>query len=324
MEWQPSFFYFKDFDKDKQDQHLERVDLTAYVYGNARNLARVLDAIGDAPGAQKYDAIADKIRGAVENAMWDANTNFFYSVEPATGKMAMVKEVIGVYPFYFSMFGPDDGRPYLAAWKSMIDPNEFWTAWPVASASKLCKAYSQDVNFNGKRVGGCMWNGPTWPHANSLVMSAMAATMREFPDSPLNADKLYELFKSFTMAQFKGQDLAFPWTGEYYNGDSGEWRTEQRDYNHSTYIDVLIADIAGLRPRNDDVIKLHPLIAAQMPPFVIDGIRYHNRDISILWSPKDGADIAPDGLRGFRIYVDGKLAHHHPDKAARIEIGRKK
>ena len=34
----------------------------------------------------------------------------------------------------------------------------------------------------------------------------------------------------------------------YYNGDTDQWRTEQRDYNHSTYIDLCIADLAGLGP----------------------------------------------------------------------------
>ena len=86
---------------------------------------------------------------------------------------------------------------------------------------------------------------------------------------------------------------------------------------------MLIADIAGLRPRNDDVIELHPLIGKQVPPFVIDGIRYHNHDISILWSPKESGENQADGLPGFRVYVDGKLAHHDPDKAGRVEIGKK-
>ncbi|NUM55025.1 MAG: hypothetical protein HUU46_15365 [Candidatus Hydrogenedentes bacterium] len=322
MEWQPSFFYFKDFDKDKQDQHLERVDLTAYVHGNARNLARILDAVGDKEGAKKYEDIAAKIRGAVERVMWDGASSFFYSVEPVTGEKAMVKEVIGVYPFYFSMFDADAGKPYLAAWNSILDPEEFWTAWPVASATKKCRAYSQDVNFNGKRVGGCMWNGPTWPHANSIVLSAMAAALREFPESPLSADRMYELFKSFTMAQFKDKDTNYPWTGEYYNGNTAEWRTDQRDYNHSTYIDILIADIAGLRPRNDDVLEVHPLISAQMPPFVIDGIRYRDHDISMLWLPNESGETQPDNLKGFRIYVDGKLVHHNLENAERIKIGQ--
>jgi hypothetical protein len=320
MEWQPSFFYFNGYDKDQQKQHLERVDLTAYVYGNARNLARILEVTGDTEGAKRYAEVASKIRGAIAASMWDEATEFFYSIEPNTHEKAMVKEVIGVYPFYFSMFSPEDGTAYTAAWKSILDPKQFWTTWPVASASKQCPAYSQDVTFNGKQVGGCMWNGPTWPHANSIVMSAMAATLREFPDSPLKVSDLNALFRSFTTAQFHRGDTNFPWTGEYYNGDTAEWRTAERDYNHSTWIDVLIADIIGLRPRQDGVIEVRPLLGPDAAAFLLDGVRCNNRDVTIAWTPPQGTGETPDGLRGLRVYTDGTLVHHNPAAAAPVTL----
>jgi hypothetical protein len=318
MEWQPSFFYFHDFDKDKQDQKLERVDLTAYVYGDAKNLSRVLDAIGDKEGAAHYAGIADTIAKVVEKVMWDPETKFIYSVEPNEHKKAMVKEVVGVYPFYFSMFPAD--TPCVTAWSSLLDPEEFWTDWPVASASKKCPAYSQDITFHGKDVGGCMWNGPTWPHANSIVLSAMAATLRDFPESPLKVEDFHKLLRSFTMAQFLDQDPKYPWTGEYYNGDNAKWRTTERDYDHSTYIDILIADYAGLRPGPEDLLELRPLLTPDSPAFVLDGIRYHGHDITIAWNPRSNAG-SPDGLIGYRVYIDGHLRHHTgtaPSKAAML------
>lgn len=320
MEWQPSFFYFNGFDAEKQEQHLERVDLTAYVYGDARNLARVLATLGDEAGADHYNGVANAIRDATASVLWDSAHQFFYSVAPDTHEKAMVKEVIGVYPFYFSMFDGVDGSRFLGAWTSILNPDEFWTPWPVASASMECPAYSQDELFAGKRVGGCMWNGPTWPHANSIVLSAMAETLREFPQSPLRTADLFSLFQSYTLAQFYKQDLKFPWTGEYYNGLNGDWRTEQRDYNHSTYIDLLIADIAGLRPRADAILELHPLIDPSMGPFIIDGIRYHGHDITIAWAPATSRETTPDGLKGFRVYVDGALLHHEPLCAFPVEL----
>jgi Mannosylglycerate hydrolase MGH1-like glycoside hydrolase domain len=319
MEWQPSFFYFNDFDKDQQRQHLERVDLTAYVYGSAKNLSLILDTIGDSQGAAHYAGIAQKIRGAVEKVMWDDKSGFFYSVEPDTHDKAMVKEIVGVYPFYFGMF--DDAPQYAAAWKPVINPNELWTTWPVASCTKQCPAYSQDVTFNGKEIGGCMWNGPTWPHANSIVLSAMAATMRTFDSSPLTLTHFAKLLGTFTEAQFYAEDYTFPWTGEYYNGDTGEWRTGERDYNHSTYIDIIIADMAGLRPRPDDVLELHPLIASWTPSFLLDGVRYHGHDITIAWQNRDDGASEHDTLTGYRVYVNGRLVHHdEADMPGRVEL----
>ena len=141
----------------------------------------------------------------------------------------------------------------------------------------------------------------------------MGATLREFPDGPVTVAHFHALLNSYTMAQFLDQDLAFPWTGEYYNGENAQWRTGQRDYNHSTYIDLVIAEMAGLRPRPDDVLEVHPLVTAETPGFVLDGVRYHNHDITLAWHAPGGRAVTPDGLMGFRVYVDGKLVHHDED-----------
>ena len=45
-----------------------------------------------------------------------------------------------------------------------------------------------------------MWNGPTWPHANSLVMSAMANTLRHYGQSALTRRHLFDLFGSYRAA----------------------------------------------------------------------------------------------------------------------------
>ena len=245
---------------------LERVDLTAYNYGNAVAVARIYRKLGQPAKAEEFDGLAAKISAAVLAKMWRPEQQFFFSLRASDKAVADVKEVIGVYPFYFGMV--PWGKGYESAWSSIIDPKQFWTKWPVASASRECPAYSQKNWPGDGRAAGCMWNGPTWPHANSLVMTAMARTLRATRDhkvssSPLKREHLWELFSSFTKAQFRNQDLLYPWTGEFYNGDTGEWKTAERDYNHSTWLDVLIPDLLGLVPRDDQVIELDPLVAGR-------------------------------------------------------------
>lgn len=307
MEWQPSFFYFNGFDKDRQDQQLERVDLTAYVYGGAKHLAEMLRLTGDNAAADHYAAIAGKIHDAAIAHLWDEPSRYFYSVAPETHAKALVKEIVGVYPFYFGMFDPAKEAHYAEAWRSVLDPAQLWTAWPVASVSKQCPAYSQDITFNGKDVGGCMWNGPTWPHANSIALSAMAETLRTFPRPPLTLRDFHTLLVSYASAQFREQDMQAPWTGEYYNGDTGAWRTAERDYNHSTFMDIIVADLVGLRPRADEILEVRPLFDANTPSFLLDGVRYHGHDFTFAWDRTGAANPGPDGRLGFRIFADGSL-----------------
>ena len=330
MEYQPSFFFFsdyktsKDFNQPARQVSLERVDLTAYNYGNALAVARIYRQLGQSGNAAEFDRLAAKIAAALLKKMWRPEKQYFLSLRAGDKAVADVKEVIGVYPFYFGMV--PWGKGYESAWASIIDPKQFWTKWPVASASRECPAFSQ-TNWPGDgRAVGCMWNGPTWPHANSLVMSAMARTLRATRDhhvssSPLEREHLWDLFASFTKAQFRDQDLLYPWTGEFYNGDTGAWKTAERDYNHSTWLDILIPDLLGLVPRNDSVLEIDPLLPeGRLSFFILDGQRYRGHDVTIVWDlPLPGsADHFGDGRKGLDVYVDGKLAARSP-RLARLE-----
>ncbi len=318
MEYQPSFFAFsdykpsKDFDQPARRVNLERVDLTAYNYGNAAAVARIYHLLGRPDRAREFDDLAAKIAGAVTARMWRPEKRFFYSLRAEDDAVADVKEVIGVYPFYFGML--PWGKGYESAWTSILDPKQFWTTWPVASASKECPAYSQ-TNWPGDgRSAGCMWNGPTWPHANSLVMTAMARTLRatrdhNVTDSPIRREHLWELFLSFTRAQYRDQDLRQPWTGEFYNGDTGKWKTAERDYNHSTWLDILIPELIGLVPRADDILEIDPLLTEKaLGHFLLDGVRYHGHDVTIVWDAPGSPDQYADGRKGLDVYIDGRLA----------------
>ena len=326
MEYQPSFFAFSDyktepnFSQPTQRVNLERVDLTAYNFGNAQNVARIYTFLGQPEKAKEFEALAAKISKAVGEKMWHKEKRFFYSLRADDDTPADVKEVIGVYPFYFGMFPAASG--FQAAWDSILDPGQFWTPWPVASVSKECPAYSQDgwPQADG-RAAGCMWNGPTWPHANSIVMTAMARTLRDDcalakdKASLLTREKLWELFTSFTKAQYRNQDAAFPWTGEFYNGESGVWKTAERDYNHSTWLDILIPELIGLVPTSDDILELDPLIPpGALAHFTLDGQRFHGRDITVVWdAPGDNQDSHGDGREGLDLYLDGQVVASSPE-----------
>jgi hypothetical protein len=319
MEYQPSFFYFSDykvsknFDQPAHPVNLERVDLTAYNFGNATAVGRIYRALGEQEKAKEFDALAAKVAAAVRAKMWNTEHRFFYSLRAQDDAVALVKEVIGVYPFYFGMV--PWGQGYESAWSAIIDPAQFWSPWPVASVSRQCPAYSQ-ANWPGDgRAAACMWNGPTWPHANSLVLTAMARTLRatreeHVVDSPLRPQHLWDLFSSFTRAQYRDHDIQHPWTGEFYNGDTGAWKTTERDYNHSTWLDVLIPELLGLVPREDDVLEVDPLVPeGALSYFVLDGQRYHGHDVTIVWDAPlpDSADRFGDGRKGLDLYVDGAL-----------------
>ena len=62
-----------------------------------------------------------------------------------------------------------------------------------------------------------------------------------------------------------------PWIDESVHPDTGKWivhgnypETRGRFYNHSSYCDLIITGLVGLRPRADDIVEVNPLLPAEL------------------------------------------------------------
>ena len=99
-----------------------------------------------------------------------------------------------------------------------------------------------------------------------------------------------------------------PYIGEYLDETTGYWlmgdRERSRYYNHSTFNDLIITGLVGLRPRADDKIEVNPLIPEEKWDwFCLDNVLYHGDIITILWD-KTGEKYKKG--QGFKIFRNGK------------------
>lgn len=299
MEWQPAWFYFDEYDRTKETP-LWRPDYTAYYYANAVAVADALRVLGKPTEAKKFDALADRIKTAVENLLWDSKTNFFYSVKVGTREVAWVRECVGIYPFTFEL--PDKDKS--AAFQWILAKDDFWGTWPITSCSMRCPMYTPKVQL-------CNWNGPVWPHAESLVANAMANGIRVYKAHGVTPDKLYELLDAYTKLHYEDKGAwKQPNIREEANADDGQMYGCP-DYFHSTYNDLIIRLVGGLMPRNDDSVELYPVVAAPWDHFRLDKIPYRGHMLSIVWDNRaKGRYIGAP--RGYSLFVDGKLIGTKP------------
>ena len=306
MEWQPSFWYFHRFDNTKDEAKLERADYVAYHYGNARATAAAFAELGDASRAAEFNALADRIQRQCLYWMWDSQDRFFYSIRESDAAVALCREIVGFYPFY-TRLAPDQPE-YVAALRYMIDPDEFWNPFPLATVSKHNPAYTPHIQKwpgPGGRVTGCMWNGPTWPHADSIIANVMANAIRNYHQDVITPEIFWKFMDRYTHLQFEDDDFDKPMIQEYYDGETGK-SYGCRDYFHSTYNDLIIRCLGGLEPAADDVVRLDP-IASGMKWFRLDRISYHDHDLTITWSKGRAHGRGVDRIeKGFRLYIDGK------------------
>jgi hypothetical protein len=95
--------------------------------------------------------------------------------------------------------------------------------------------------------------------------------------------------------------------GEYQDEKTGEWlkgdNPRSKFYNHSGFADLVISDLIGLKPREDNILEISPIITAQQWDwFCLDKVQYHGKMLTILWD-KTGEKYKKG--KGFRVFSEG-------------------
>ena len=273
-----------------------RPSINSYMYGNARALSSIEQMAGNANAATRYGARADTIRKLLQDRLWNSRDNFFETLKE-TGKSAEVREEIGFIPWYFNL--PDKG--YEIAWKALSDSSLFSAPFGITTAQRNHPAF---------RTHGCCeceWDGPVWPFATSQTLTALANVLNNYRQSFVTGQEYFRQLELYTESQYyRGR----PYIGEYLDEKTGYWlkgdQERSRYYNHSTFNDLVITGLIGLRPRADDIIEINPLIPEnKWGWFCLDNISYHGKILTIIWD-KDGTRYKRG--KGLALWVNGKKA----------------
>lgn len=291
-----------------------RPSINSYMYGNARAIANIAALAGDEAVRNLFDQRADTICALVANYLWNDGHQFFETLRKDS--TSNVREAIGFMPWYCNM--PFTHPRYAAAWAQAADPEGFSAPYGQTTAERRHPA------FRTHGVGKCEWDGAVWPFATSQTLTGMANYLNAFTAScnivakpatrstgmgttlSIN-DSVYfaELEKYVQSQSMRGK----PYIGEYLDETTGYWlkgdQERSRYYNHSTFCDLIINGLVGLRPRQDNMIEVNPLLPkGKWSWFCLDRVRYHGHDLTILWDENGSRYHAGKGLR---VFVDGEL-----------------
>ncbi len=283
-----------------------RPSINGYMYGNARALDNINLLAGEAAKAMLYYRMkADSIKGLLQSQLWN-NTHSFFEVRKEQGDtLANVKEEIGFIPWYFNM--PDSN--YSIAWKSLMDTKTFCAPFGITTADR------SHPQFRSHGCCKCEWDGAVWPFATAQTLTAMANLLNNYQQDYVADSNYFSLLNTYVESQYyRGR----PYIGEYLDEKTGYWlkgdEERSRYYNHSTFNDLIITGLVGLRPRADNIIEVNPLLPAnKWDWFCLDNVLYHGKIITIIWD-KTGAKYKKG--KGLTVWVDGKKV------AASLELER--
>ena len=253
-----------------------RPTINSYMTANALAIAYIARLAGRQDVADRFAAKAAELRTKLIDKLWDPDASFF-KVRFEDGTLSSAREEIGFIPWMFNLAEPK----HAAAWRQIKDPSGFlrppWADHRGAPPSRFPHTWHRHLRMGWRGLAICHEPDSKWPHQLLRGPSQPYVTCGDF-------------FDAMHMYARGHRKDGKPYIGEYYDEMTGDWlitgpkAARSRDYNHSTYCDLIIRGLVGIVPRDDDTVEVNPLV----PPdtwdwFCLDGAPYHGRLLTILW-----------------------------------------
>lgn len=294
-----------------------RPTINSYMYGDAKALAKIAGLVGDNDTAARFEKEAAGIKEFVQTKLWDKNAQFFKLIRrgnkpvPAEEmKLADVREEIGFTPWYFNL--PNPG--FEVAWKQLLDVKGFKAPYGPTVTEQRHPGFA--VRYEGHE---CQWNGPSWPLSTAITLTSLANLLNNYQQTIITKADYFEALQIYSNSHRRKREdgKIIPWIDENLNPFTGDWLSRTllmqrrakpaergKDYNHSTFCDLVITGLAGLRPRADNIVEVNPLLPAERwDYFCLDRVNYHGKTLTIIWDKTGGKYGRGKGLR---VFANGK------------------
>jgi hypothetical protein len=313
-----------------------RPTINSYQYANALAIARFAQLAGKPDVAADYIQRAEKIRAAVLDQLWNPSlqhfTDRYQRATPFVNKGDLIRgrELAGYLPWFYDL-PPRDAKgqtgqvDYAAAWRHLLSSVELAGPYGIRTVEPSYPRYMAQYRYD--RASGkpeCQWNGPSWPFQTSQALTALANLLNDYQQPDISRADYLRLLRQYTQQHFISP--GHPDIQEDYNPDTGGpvvGLDRSHHYSHSTYVDLILSGLIGIRPRADETLEINPLLPAETTPgtspiryFAVQGIRYHGHDVTALFDA-DGSRYGKGS--GLSVFIDGKRAFG-PGPLAHAEI----
>lgn len=301
-----------------------RPTINSYMYANAMAISRIAAMKGDKKTSDGYLEKAIALKDNVEQNLWNDSLQHFTDRFKEDNQYVHYwdfirgRELAGMIPWYFNL--PADNKKFNAAWRHVIDTAELLGEYGLRTNEPSYEYYfKQIVFFEGQR--GSQWNGPSWPYQTSQVLTGMANVLNNYNQDVIDNTNYLKLLRLFTRQHFLPNGK--PDLVENYDPNVGGpivYYYWSNHYNHSSYNNLVISGLCGIRPSAGDTLDINPLIDSSITYFYLDNIWYHGHKLTLIYDV-DGSKY--NAGKGLTILVDDKKGRLIKDKNKyKVYIGR--
>lgn len=128
----------------------ESVDLNAYLYKEAVDLAQIAEVLGKTQDREQWLKEAAATKVAVQARMFDKTLGYFFDAKLGSNELVRVYGSEGWAPLWAGVASPEQAK---AVTRVMLDPNKFATVMPFPTLAKDDPRFSPIKGY---------WRGPVW------------------------------------------------------------------------------------------------------------------------------------------------------------------
>lgn len=290
-----------------EDGEAFRPTINSYMYGNALAISRIAAMKGDQQTSKDYAQRATALKSNVQRFLWNDAMHHFMDRFKVSNEYVKNwdfirgRELAGFAPWYFNL--PADSPRYHDSWKHVLDTTQLQGKFGLRTNEPSYPYYFKQFVFTFGRPGS-QWNGPSWPYQSSQVITGMANLLNNYRQQIVSpADYMYTL-RQFALQHYL-PDGKIDLVEDYDPNKGGPivyfyWSNH---YNHSSFNNLVITGLCGIRPSSSDTLSINPLIDSSITYFRLDEVLYHGHRLSVIFDA-DGKKYK--GGKGLRFFIDGK------------------
>ncbi len=144
-------------------QPVESVEQNVWLSLMHYNLSEMATLLGDKRSAEKHEKKAAILEAKIEKSFWSEEDGFYYDVNAITGKQIKVKVQFAFMAMFLKNARVERIKRLIT--EHLINPEEFWTKYPVPSVALSESTFTPRT----------MWRGPVWPNMNWLICLGLEA-----------------------------------------------------------------------------------------------------------------------------------------------------
>lgn len=289
-----------------------RPTLNSYMCGDALAIARLALLANRKDIADKYLNKHENLKAFINGKLWcDGFYRAFhyenneYATAFDTPRYKSIREEIGYIPWMFNI--PPKGREDV--FSLLNDENCFYTPYGIASADKSHKRFLYEKNHE------CLWNGYVWPYATSQTLTALKNVIKNYGRTDFEdtySRLLVQYAKSHNRITESGKKVC--WIDEVRHPLRDEWSSRQllkewgwredkggyergKDYNHSTFCDLIISGLVGVNTENE-TLTVTPTVPEEWNWFKLSNLSYRGSTYTVIYD-RDGSKYG--GAKGISI-----------------------